>query len=336
MTAFILVAGAHTGGWVWREVAAGLRDAGARAYEVTLSGMDGGGGGAAGPGVDLETHIEELVRLIDRVEGQDVVLVGHCYGIHPVRGAADRRSERISRIVNVDVGIPEDGDPALKLVPDRTDRERVLSLAREDSAGTLPAPAVEEWQRWGSVAGLPAEALARLTEQAAPQPLPTLTQPLRQSGAVAELPTAGVLCTANGSSIAVVEAMVGLGDPAFQALADQGVTFFELGTGHWPMLSAPRELVDVLLRAAAGRGTRCPPPGANGPRICGRSSWTSRSGPGSGRAASICICPMPTVPGLPWSSCTAGRFRPAPARHRVTGPPSSATPSTRRAWEPSA
>lgn len=138
MTAFILVAGAHTGGWVWREVAAGLRDAGARAYEVTLSGMDGGGG-AAGPGVDLETHIEELVRLIDRVEEQDVVLVGHCYGIHPVRGAADRRSERISRIVNVDVGIPEDGDPALRLVPDQTNRERVLNLAQEDSAGTLPA-----------------------------------------------------------------------------------------------------------------------------------------------------------------------------------------------------
>ncbi|MFE4676641.1 alpha/beta fold hydrolase [Streptomyces sp. NPDC056723] len=254
MTAFILVAGAHTGGWVWRQVAAGLRDSGVRAYEVTLTGMDGGGG-AAGPGVDLETHIEELVRLIDRVEGQ-VVLVGHCYGIHPVRGAADRRPERISRIVNVDVGIPEDGDPALKLLPAQMDRERVLSLAQENSAGMLPAPAVEEWQRWGSVAGLPGEALARLTEQAVPQPLPTLTQPLRLSGAVAELPTTGVLCTANGSSIAVIETMVGLGDPAFQALADPGVTFFELDTGHWPMLSAPRELVDVLLRAAAGKGHR--------------------------------------------------------------------------------
>ncbi|GAA1243899.1 alpha/beta fold hydrolase [Streptomyces sp. NBC_01474] len=253
MTAFILVAGAHTGGWVWRQVAAGLRDSGARAYEVTLTGMDGGG--AAGPGVDLETHIEELVRLIDRVEGQ-VVLVGHCYGIHPVRGAADRRPERISRIVNVDVGIPEDGDPALELLPAQTDRERVLSLAQEHSAGMLPAPAVEEWQRWGSVAGLPGEALARLTEQAVPQPLPTLTQPLRLSGAVAELPTTGILCTANGSSIAVIETMVGLGDPAFQALADPGVTFLELDTGHWPMLSAPRELVDVLLRAAAGKGHR--------------------------------------------------------------------------------
>ncbi|MFF1359744.1 alpha/beta fold hydrolase [Streptomyces sp. NPDC058297] len=256
MTAFILVAGAHTGGWVWRDVAAALTDAGAQAYAVTLTGMGGGDGGIGGDRpVDLQTHIDELVRLIDQVEARDVVLVGHCYGIHPVRGAADRRPERIARIVHVEIGIPQDGDPALKLVPDQTVRERVLGLSTE-GGGTLPAPTVEEWQRWGSVAGLPAEALARLTEHAAPQSLATFTQPLRLSGAAAGLPTTGVLCTANGSSIAVVESLVGMGDPAFQALADPRVTFFELDTGHWPMLSAPRELVNVLLRAAAGEGHR--------------------------------------------------------------------------------
>lgn len=41
MTAFILVSDAHTGGWVWREVAAGLRESGAEAHPVTLTGMDG-------------------------------------------------------------------------------------------------------------------------------------------------------------------------------------------------------------------------------------------------------------------------------------------------------
>ncbi|MFF1737711.1 alpha/beta fold hydrolase [Streptomyces sp. NPDC058247] len=257
MTAFILVAGAHTGGWVWRDVAAGLTDAGAQAYAVTLTGMDGeDSGNGGGRPAELETHIDELVRLIDQVGERDVVLVGHCYGIHPVRGAADRRPERIARIVHVEVGIPQDGDPALKLVPDQTARERVLRLSTGGGGGTLPAPAVEEWQRWGSVAGLSAEALARLTERAVAQPLGTFTKPLRLSGAAAELPTTGVLCTANGSSIAVVEALVGMGDPAFQALADPRVTFFDLDTGRWPMLSAPRDLVDVLLRAAAGEGHR--------------------------------------------------------------------------------
>ncbi|MEU6659062.1 alpha/beta hydrolase [Streptomyces sp. NPDC046821] len=253
MTAFILVAGAHTGGWVWREVAAGLTAAGEEAYAVTLSGEER-------PGVELDTHMEELVRLIDRIEAPDVVLVGHCYGIHPVRGAADRRPGRIARIVHVDVGIPNDGDPALALLPDQATRERVLQMAQEHGdAGALPPPGLGEWARWGSVEGIPAEELARLTERAVPQPLATLTRPLRLSGAASALPMTGILCMANGSSIELVEARIGMGDPAFQTLADPHVSFFELATGHWPMLSTPRELTDVLLQAAAGKGHRVAP-----------------------------------------------------------------------------
>ncbi|WP_410538713.1 alpha/beta fold hydrolase [Streptomyces sp. KL2] len=262
MTAFVLVPGAHTGGWVWEEVAARLRGSGAGAYPVTLTGM-GGPGDPAGPGTDLETHIGDLVRLIDGLDAPRVVLVGHCYGIHPVLGAAGRRPERIARIVHLDTGVPRDGDPALALVPDGTVRER---LPRETGRGggpgdgLLPPPSPDGWRRWGSTAGVPGEALERLARLAAPQPAGTLTQPLRLTEAVSKMPTTGVLCTANGPGIAAIEAMVGLGDPRFRALADPRVGFFELATGHWPMLSAPGELAGVLLRAAAGEGRRISPP----------------------------------------------------------------------------
>lgn len=33
-------------------------------------------------------------------------------------------------------------------------------------------------------------------------------------------------------------------------------TFFELPTGHYPMLSMPRELTEVLTEAETGRGRR--------------------------------------------------------------------------------
>jgi dienelactone hydrolase len=95
-----------------------------------------------------------------------------------------------------------------------------------------------------------------LAGDALPQPAGTLTQPLRLSKAVSELPKTGVLCTANGSSIAMVEALVGLGDPRFQVLTDPRVSFFELDTGHWPMLSCPDEVAETLVRAAAGEGHR--------------------------------------------------------------------------------
>ncbi|MFF3412233.1 alpha/beta fold hydrolase [Streptomyces sp. NPDC002742] len=256
MTAFILVAGAHTGGWIWQEVAARLRESGAEAYPVTLTGMDGRGR-PAGPDTNLETHVHDLLRLIDEVDAPEVVMVGHCYGIYPVLGAADRRPRRIARIVHLDAGMPRHGDRALTLMPDEAIRDRLShgAGAAEDER-LIPPPPHEGWQRWGSVAGLPSAALARLAENAVPQPVGTLTQPLRLSGAVSALPTTGVLCTGNGSSIAMVEGLVGLGDPRFQVLAEPRVSFFELDTGHWPMLSRPGEVADVLLRAAAGEGHR--------------------------------------------------------------------------------
>ncbi|AJT69079.3 hypothetical protein T261_7481 [Streptomyces lydicus] len=236
-------------------MAARLGESGAEVHPVTLTGM-GDRRHPAGPGTDLATHVQDVVQLIDGLDAPEVVLVGHCYGIHPVLGAAGRRPERVARIVYLDAGMPQDGDPALNLVPGPAVPERLLHPAGQaDDDWRIPPP-LGQWDRWGSTAGVPADALERLDRLAAPQPVGTLTQPLQLSDAVAKLPTTGVLCVANGSSIAMVEGLVGLGDPRLQALLDPQVTFFELATGHWPMLSAPEELAEVLLRAAAGEGHR--------------------------------------------------------------------------------
>ena len=251
MAAFILVAGAYTGGWVWGEVAGRLREAGGSVYPAELTGM-GGDGPPAGAGTDLERHIRDVVELIDRVDEAEIVLVGHDYGIHPVLGAADRRPQRIARVVYVDAGMAQDGASALALVPDPTVHDALAG-----GASAIPAPTSREgWQRWGSTEGVGDAALERLTRLAVPQPRSTLTQPLQLTGAAAALPITGVLCVANGASIASVEALVRLGDPRLQALVDPEVTFFELATGHWPMLSAPDELADVLIAAAKGDGHR--------------------------------------------------------------------------------
>lgn len=256
MTAFVLVSGPFTGGWIWRETAERLRGAGAEVHPLTLTGL-GERRHLAGPGTDLETHIEDVMQLIDHLDAPELVLVGHDYAIHPVLGAADRRPERISRVVHLDAGLPQDGDAALALVPDQEVRERLL---RRDGPAEhdwrIPVPKPDEWQRWGSTAGLRAEALARLDRYAAPHPSGALVQSLRLTGALAGLPTTGVFCTAGGVTIAMVETLVRSGPPQFRALADPQVTFFELATGHWPMLSTPDELAAVLLRAAAGEGRR--------------------------------------------------------------------------------
>ncbi|KQV09878.1 MULTISPECIES: alpha/beta hydrolase [unclassified Kitasatospora] len=253
MTAFVLVSESFTGGLVWQEVTDRLLASGAEVHPATLTGL-GDRRDEAGPGTDLETHVEDLVRLIDEVAAPELVIVGHGYGIHPVLGAADRRPGRIARIVYLDAGLPQNGDAALALVADPAVRQELLHPT--DSGWGIAPPAADGWQRWGSTEGVSPDGLARLTELAAPQPRGTLTRPLELTGAVAALPTTGIICTAGGMSIAVVEQLVAAGPPQFRVLADPRVGFFELPTGHWPMLSAPAELADTLLRAAAGEGHR--------------------------------------------------------------------------------
>ncbi|MFC4035700.1 alpha/beta hydrolase [Streptomyces polygonati] len=255
MTAFVLVSGPWTGGPLWREVAAKLREAGAEVYPAELTGM-GEAAPAAGPDTDLDTHIGDLLRLIDAVDEPRVVLVGHGLGVHPVLGAADRRPERIGRIVYLDSGLPRDGESVLDQIPDQGVRDRLLKRAEEDKDRLIPPPSRAEWPLWGSTADLTEDALDRLAGLAVPQPLGTIEQPLRLSGAADRVPVTGVLCTGNGSSIGMVETVMALGDPRFRLLGEPWVDFIEIGAGHWPMLSVPGELAGVLLRAAAGRGQR--------------------------------------------------------------------------------
>ncbi|MFC5908983.1 alpha/beta fold hydrolase [Streptacidiphilus monticola] len=248
MTAFVLVSGPFTGGEVWQAVAERLRAAGAEAHPVTLD---------RDPGSDLETHVQDVLRAVDSVAAAgDLVLVGHDYGIHPVLGAADRRVDRIARIVYLDAGLPQDGDLPLALVPD-PDVHRRLAGADEADLTPVPVPEPEEWQRWGSTAGLTAAQLERLSRASLPQPRRTLTRPLRLSGAVDAIPTSGVLCTTGGLlTVDAVQELVRVGPPHLRRLADPRVGFLELPTGHWPMLSGPEELAEALLRAAAGGGRR--------------------------------------------------------------------------------
>jgi acetyl esterase/lipase len=204
----------------------------------------------------LEAHIGDVLRAVEGTGARRVVLVGHCYGVHPVVGAADRAAGRVARVVLLDTPMPLDGDPAAALVPDQALRAGLLRrLADEgaDAAGGLAPPDAEGWRRRGSFAGLGPEAAESLVRRAVPHPWAALAQPLRLRGST--VPVTGVLCKANGSSLAMVEQALALGGPRFGHLAAPHLSYLEMDAGHWPMLAAPEATAEVLLRAAAGEGT---------------------------------------------------------------------------------
>jgi hypothetical protein len=75
----VLVPGACLGGWAWQDVARRLRELGHDVYPVTLTGL-GDRVHLARPDVDLDTHIEDVVSVLDH-EGLETGMFGSAAGL---------------------------------------------------------------------------------------------------------------------------------------------------------------------------------------------------------------------------------------------------------------
>jgi pimeloyl-ACP methyl ester carboxylesterase len=69
----VLVHGAWFGGWCWRKVIPHLRSAGHEVFAPTLSGL-GERAHLFTPDIDLDTHIEDIVGVLECEDLKDVVL----------------------------------------------------------------------------------------------------------------------------------------------------------------------------------------------------------------------------------------------------------------------
>lgn len=105
---FVLVHGTWHGGWMWRDVAALLRARGHRVFTPTCTGC-GEREHLSTPDVGLETHIQDIQGVIDTEELEDVILIGHSFSGITITGVADRRKDRIKRIVFFDALVPREG-----------------------------------------------------------------------------------------------------------------------------------------------------------------------------------------------------------------------------------
>lgn len=244
MTTYVLVGGAWLGGWCWQPVARRLRDNGHDAYPVTLTGL-GEREHLASPQVDLDTHITDVVNLIEFEDLHDVVLLGHSYGGIVVTGAADRIPERISRLVYLDTGPLPDGAVLIETFPPEARRHIERQVEELGDGWRFPMPPPEELANMASLEGLDDDHMRLLRSRATPQPFGTYTQPLRlENPDREELPKVGILCS---FSLDQVREMIASDSPLFRGLAGPEWSFVELPTGHWPMFSRPEDLAELLL-----------------------------------------------------------------------------------------
>jgi pimeloyl-ACP methyl ester carboxylesterase len=244
MATYVLIGGGWLGGWCWQSVARRLREEGHDAYPVTLTGL-GERVHLASPEVDLETHITDVVNLIEFEDLRDLVLLGHSYAGLVITGVADRMPERIAQVVYLDTGSFPDGTVIIDSFPPETRRYVERQVEESGDGWRFPMPPREELANFGSLEGLDDGQLGLLRSRAVAQPFGTFTQPLRLENPAREvLPKVGILCS---FSLEEVEAMIASGNPVFRELASPNWRFVELRTGHYPMFSRPDDLAVVLL-----------------------------------------------------------------------------------------
>ena len=250
MSTYVLVAGAWLGGWAWEPVTDRLREH--DVHPVTLTGL-GERSGLAGPEVDLDTYLADVVNLMEDEDLHDVILVGHSYAGHLITGVADLVPERIALLAYLDAGPSPDGAAFMDLQPPAA-RELIERLVDEAGEGwQIPLPSWEELEgvMGASLDGLGRDERDHMRAHATAQPLRTWTQPLSlKNPAREELPKLLITCSL---PLAQVRQMIAAGHPWFAALAGPQWSFRELPTGHWPMFSVPDELASLLADLSSAR-----------------------------------------------------------------------------------
>lgn len=237
MSTFVLVHGAWGGAWIWRRVIAPLRAAGHEVHAVTLTG-DGERAHLRHRGITLQTHIDDVVGLVDAEELSDIVLVGHSYGGMVITGAADaltaRGPARVRHLVYVDAMVPLPGEGWGAGHPPEIVQARVALAAANDNA--LPPPDPRDF----GIEGADRDWLLR---RQVPHPFGMYRVPLHFDGERwARLPRSFIDC--HQPAYPTIDAM------RRRVREQPGWQIVELPTGHCPMVTMPEALSSHLLAVA--------------------------------------------------------------------------------------
>lgn len=233
MTTFLVAHGAWTAGWGWKKMHPLIRAAGHRLVTPTLTGL-GERAHLADPGVDLDLHVQDLLGVLTYEDLSDVVLIGHSYGGMVATGVADRARDRIATLVYLDAFVPEDGQSLFDL-QSAEGRADLRDRANRDGDGwrvspnPMPKDTAPEDFAWSN-------------PKRRPQPIKTMEQPLRLSGAPLTLPRHYIWCKLTGP-----HSFRRFHD---QALGASGWRCHALESTHNPHITMPETLCDLLVGIA--------------------------------------------------------------------------------------
>jgi pimeloyl-ACP methyl ester carboxylesterase len=244
MATFVLIHGAWHGGWCWWKVAPLLR---AQGHDVLTPSLTGLGerehlARLMPPAMlNLDLHVRDITQVLESNDLRDVILVAHAYAGMVVTGAAEVCPERLGALVFVNGVVPGDGEAMVDQLEAVRGPDFVARIRQHIADGSpfMPAPTTGEEiaERWSITDPADQEfVLPKLS----PQPTLTFAQAVRTGRPdAAGLRREFVLCSESGF------------DAVAERASENDWGVHRIDTGHDPMITAPRELADILVKIAA-------------------------------------------------------------------------------------
>lgn len=230
MATFVLVHGSFHGGWCYSRVATLLRAKGHEVHAPTLSGL-ADRAHLSNQCINLDTHIQDVVSVLNYEDLKDVILCGHSYGGMVITGAAAQAPERIKTLFYLDAVVPEDGQSVLDL---RGPEAALSVLAEAGETGTMVAPMSAHYFQ------VKPENIDWVDRMCTPHPIGCFVQKLRLTGREALVPHRTFILTERFTSPVPAE--------SYAKVKDQpGWKTASIDCGHDVMVDEPELLAALLL-----------------------------------------------------------------------------------------
>jgi pimeloyl-ACP methyl ester carboxylesterase len=233
MATFVVAHGAWSAGWAWKKMRPLLRAAGHEIWTPTYTGL-GERAHLGTPETSLDTHVRDIIALIEMEALDDIILIGHSYGGMVATGVADRARARIAQLVYLDAFAPVDGQAVFDLIPREVADKMIAGAVSSPSGYGIPANPMPS--------DTPPEDVEWATPRRMPQPLKAFSTKIRLSGELT-LPRHYIYCT-----------KIGIGDTFGQFFArakDESWQTYELDASHNPHITAPDALLAILTQIAS-------------------------------------------------------------------------------------
>ena len=237
MATFVLVHGGGHGGWCYQKVARRLRAEGHEVHAPSLTGLADRSHLLA-PGIDLDTHITDVVNLLRYEDLSDVILVGHSYGGMLITGIADRAADRVGRLVYLDAANPRNGQSLLDVAGPIIEATRPMGAVVDGvELVLLPAPGAAAFYGVTDPADL-----LWMDERLTGHPWRCFEQRLELTNedALWAIPQYHVVCTSTLLTR----------DPELMERARAEGRLWDIDTGHDLMITEPDQVTKALLDVA--------------------------------------------------------------------------------------